>query len=62
MNKQDQTVRDPFSFSLGGATTIASFAAVPAVASNMINNRLDERFRQLDDEQINRKLTYKRCA
>ena len=62
MNKQDQTVHDPFTFSLCGATTIASFASVPAVANNMINDMLDERFRQLDDEQINRQVTYKRCA
>ena len=62
MNKQDQPVRDPFTFSLCGATTIASFTAVPAVANNMINKILDERFRQLDDKQINRKVTYKLCA
>lgn len=46
MIKQDKTVRDEFTFSLCGATTIASFAAAPAIAHNLINKMLDERFRE----------------
>jgi len=47
MIKQDKTLRDEFTFSLGGVTAIASFAAAPAIAHNLINKRLDERFREL---------------
>jgi len=51
MNKQDNSVRDPFTFSLYGATTIASFTAAPAVAHNLINKMLDERFHQPDGDR-----------
>jgi hypothetical protein len=51
MNKQDKPVRDAFTFSLRGATTIASFAAAPAIAHNLINKRLDERFHQPDGDR-----------
>lgn len=62
MNKQGQAVRDAFTFSLHGATTIASFAAIPAVANDTINNKLDKRFRQPDDEQGHREASLRRCA
>ena len=58
----DTRVRDAFTFSLHGATTIASFAAMPAVANDTINNMLDKRFRQLDDEQGHCQATLRRCA
>lgn len=46
MTKQDNYVGDVFTISLGGATTVASFAAVPAVAHNLTNKMLDERFNE----------------
>jgi hypothetical protein len=42
MFKKESAKRDAFTFSLSGATTITSFAAAPAIASNRINRMLDE--------------------
>ncbi|MBT8084715.1 MAG: hypothetical protein HKN35_07615 [Woeseia sp.] len=36
-----QRTRDPFTFSLGGMATIASFAFAPAVANDRINKIRD---------------------
>ncbi len=38
--------RDPFTFSLGGMAGINSYAFVPAIPDNRINQRLDAKFRQ----------------
>lgn len=38
--------RDAFTFSLQGMTTIASFAAAPAVAQDQINKAWDERLKR----------------
>jgi hypothetical protein len=46
MFEKAKPVRDAFTFSLGGMTTIASFVAVPAVADDRINKIRDERLKQ----------------
>ncbi len=54
MFKKESAKRDAFTFSLSGATTITSFAAAPAIASNRINRKLDERVAQnADDHGLN---------
>lgn len=58
----DTGLRDAFTFSLHGAKTIGSFAALPAVANDTINNMLDERFRQPEDEQGHCQDSLRRCA
>lgn len=45
MNHKDHRARDAFSFSLGGITSIASFAVAPAIADDRINRARDERLR-----------------
>ena len=50
MIKKESAKRDAFTFSLSGATTITSFAAAPAIASNLINRMLDERIGQNADD------------
>ena len=44
--KKDKPVRDPFAFSLGGMTAIASFYISPAVADDLYNKARDERLGQ----------------
>ncbi len=41
MRNWDKHGRDAFSFSLGGLTTVASFAAAPAVDANHLNRARD---------------------
>lgn len=49
MFEKAKPVSDAFTFSLCGATTVASFAVVPVIALDRVNKMLDERFRQVDD-------------
>jgi hypothetical protein len=37
MSRKSRPVRDPYAFSLGGLTTIASFVAPPIVADDRLN-------------------------
>ena len=37
MSNRAKTARDPFTFSLGGLTTITSFVAAPAIADDRLN-------------------------
>ena len=41
---------DAYTFSLGGMTTIASFAAVPVIADDRINRIWDERLKRDCDD------------
>jgi len=43
MSNRAKTARDPFTFSLGGLTTIASFVAAPAIADDRLNQDRDHR-------------------
>lgn len=45
MLNQSKTARDPFTFSLGGMSTIASFAFAPAIAGDRI---IMNRYSRLD--------------
>lgn len=47
MFEKAKPVRDAFTFSLGGLTTIASFTAAPAIADDRINELRDERSKRL---------------
>ena len=47
MYEKAKTKHDAFALSLGGLTTVASFANVPAVASNRLNKIQDELAGQL---------------
>jgi len=43
MSQSRKTAADGFSFSLGGLTTVASFAVAPAVDANRLNQVRDAR-------------------
>ncbi len=52
MIKNDKPVRDVFTFSLGGITTISAFVAVPVIA--------DDRLRQIPPSRVRRSGEQKR--
>ena len=51
MSEQAKRPRDAFRFSLGGMTTIASFAVAPAIAHDKINKALSERLQDKQEDQ-----------
>ena len=51
MSEKATPARDPFTFSLGGMKTIASFTVAPAIADDLINKILDRRMEQALDDQ-----------
>ena len=63
MFRKDKPVRDRFTFSLGGMTTIASFVNSPVVADDRINKIRDEHVRlarEARDESPRRWFTSRR--
>lgn len=46
MTKQDRRPRDAFTLSLGGMTTIASFATAPAIAHDQLQQKSQEQVRK----------------
>ncbi len=46
MSERNKHMRDAFTFSLGGISTITSFVAASAIADDRINEALSERFRR----------------
>ncbi len=51
MTEKAKSGRDAFTFSLRGLTTIASFAAAPAIADDRINKALHRQREQVLDDQ-----------
>lgn len=51
MLRKGKFSRDPFTFSLGGMTTIASFVFPPAVADDEINDRINGQSKDRIDER-----------
>ena len=54
MLENPKKARDAFTFSLGGMTTVASFAFAPAIADDRINKVRDEQLRQTRPDQDQR--------
>lgn len=54
MLKKGPKAHDAFTFSLGGMTTVASFAVAPAIADDRINKVRDEQLRQRRPDQDQR--------
>ncbi|MDH3611635.1 MAG: hypothetical protein OEU90_05390 [Gammaproteobacteria bacterium] len=51
MSEKTKPARDPFTFSLGGISTISSFVATPAIAHDQLNKALDKRLSQIQEDQ-----------